>query len=116
MEIRGKSIFYASYKKELKNIHKQKLIKAIQVLEDNLTENNSLSPEEQKLELCKLREENMKGFVVRSRANNIENGEKSSQYFCSLKTNNFANKVIDVIEKDNGEIITDQKHILTETC
>ena len=40
MEIRGKSISYASYKKKLKNIHEQKLIKDIQGLEDNLTENN----------------------------------------------------------------------------
>ena len=116
MEIRGKSISYASYKKKLKNIHEQKLIKEIQGLEDNLTENNIPSLEKLKLELCKLREENMKGFLVRSRANNIENGEKPSQFFCNLETNNFTNKVINVIEKDNGEIITDQKQILTETC
>ena len=116
MEIRGKSISYASYKKKLKNIHEQKLIKEIQGLEDNLTENNIPSLEKLKLELCKLREENMKGFLVRSRANNIENGEKPSQFFCNLETNNFTNKVINVIEKDNGEIITDQKQILIETC
>ena len=81
MEIRGKSISYASYKKKLKNIHEQKLIKEIQGLEDNLTENNIPSLEKLKLELCKLREENMKGFLVRSRANNIENGEKPSHFF-----------------------------------
>ena len=51
----------------------------------------------------------MKGFLVRSRANNIENGESFSQFFCNLETNNFTNKVINAIEKDNGEIITDQK-------
>ena len=49
----------------------------------------------------------MKGYLVHSRANNIENGEKLSQFFCNLETNNFTNKVINVIEKDNGEIITD---------
>ena len=37
-------------------------------------------------------------------------------FFCNLETNNFTNKVINEIEKDNGEIITDQKQILTETC
>ena len=57
----------------------------------------------------------MKGFLVRSRANNIENGEKPSQFFCNLETNNFTSKVINVIEKDDGEIITDQKQILAET-
>ena len=34
MEIRGKSVYYASYKKKLKNIHEQKLIKEIQGLEE----------------------------------------------------------------------------------
>ena len=62
MEIRGKSISYASYKKKLKNIHEQKLIKEIQGLEDNLTENNIPSLEKLKLELCKLREEIWKDF------------------------------------------------------
>lgn len=57
----------------------------------------------------------MKGFLVRSRANNIENGGKPSQFFCSLETNNFTSKVINVIENDEGEIITDQKQILEET-
>ena len=53
----------------------------------------------------------MKGFLVRSRANNIENGENPFQFFCNLETKKFTNKVINVIEKDNGEVITDQKQI-----
>ena len=81
IEIRGKSIPFASYKKKLKNIHEQKLIKEIKVLEFNLTENNTQSLKKLKLELCKLREESMKGFLVCSRANNIENGENPSPFF-----------------------------------
>ena len=61
MEIRGKSISYASYKKKTKNMYEQNLIEQIQHLEDNLSES---------------REEKMKGYLIRSRANNIENGEK----------------------------------------
>ena len=80
MEIRGKSISYTSYKQE------QKLIKEIQFLEDNLTENNIQSLEELKLESCILIEANMKGFLVRSRENNIENGENPFQFFCNLET------------------------------
>ena len=116
MEIRGKSISYASYKKKSKNIQEQKLVEQIQYLEDNLSENKIPNLEKSKLELGKLREEKMKGFLIRSRANDIENGEKPSQFFCSLETNNFKSKVINVIEKDDGEIITDQKQILAETC
>ena len=64
VEIRGKSISYAFYKKKLKTIHEQKFIKGIQVLEDNVTENNISSLGKLKLKLCKLREGNMKLFLV----------------------------------------------------
>ena len=37
-------------------------------------------------------------------------------FFCNLETNNFTNKIINIIEKDNGEIITDQNQIFTRTC
>ena len=98
-----------------KNKQEQKLVEQIQYLEDNLSENKIPNLEKLKLDLCKLREEKMKGFLVPSRANDIENGEKASQFFCSLETNNFTRKVINVIENDDGEIITDQKQILAET-
>ena len=58
----------------------------------------------------------MQGFFVPSRANIIENGEKPSQYFCSLESNNYTSKIINVIEKENGDMITNQKEILNETC
>ena len=37
-------------------------------------------------------------------------------FFCNLETNNFTSKIINVIEKEDGKIITDQKEILSETC
>ena len=40
MEIRGKSISYASYKKKVKNKEEKELIYKIQNLEDNLVEEN----------------------------------------------------------------------------
>lgn len=116
MELRGKSISYATYKKKSKNTEENELIKNIQNLEDNLTENNSQRLEKLKHDLCNLREEKMQGYLVRSRANIIENGEKPSQYFCSLESHNYTSKVINVIEKEDGQIITNQKDILKETC
>ena len=116
MEIRGKSISYASYKKKTKNRYEQNLNEQIQHLKDNLSESSISDLEKLKLELCKLREEKMKGHLIRSRANDIENGEKPSKFFCNLETNNFTSKVINVIEKEDGKIITDQKEILLETC
>ena len=116
MEIRGKSISYATYKKKSINKEETELVKNIQTLEDNLVEENIPNLEKLKQELCNLREEKMQGFLVRSRANIIENGEKPSQYFCSLESNNYTSKTINVIEKENGEMITNQKEILNETC
>ena len=72
-------------------------------------EENIRNLEKLKQELCNLREEKMQGFLVRSRANIIENGEKPSQYFCSLESNNYTSKIINVIEKENGEMITTKK-------
>ena len=116
MEIRGKSISYATYKKKLTNKEETELVKKIQTIDDNLVEENIPNLEKLKQELCNLREEKLQGFLVCSRANIIENGEKPSQYFCSLESNNYTSKIINVIEKENGEMITNQKEILNETC
>ena len=89
MEIRGKSISYATYKKKLTNKEETELVKKNQTLEDNLVGENIPNLEKLKQELCNLREEKLQGFLVRSRANIIENGEKPSQYFCSLESNNY---------------------------
>ena len=91
MEIRGKSISYATYKKKLKDKEEKELIKSIKKLEDNLVEENIPEVEKLKQDLCNIREEKMQGFLVRSRANIIENEEKPSQYFCSLASHNKQN-------------------------
>ena len=114
MEIRGKSISYASYKKKVKNKEEKELIYKIQNLEDNLVEENIPKVEQLKQELNNLREDKMQGYLVRSRANIIENGEKPSQYFCNLESHNYSSKIINVIEQENGEHIN-QKEILHET-
>ena len=56
----------------------------------------------------------MKGKLVRSRVQWIEEGEKPTKYFCGLESRNFTSKIIPRVEKDNGEIVTDQNDILKE--
>ena len=56
----------------------------------------------------------MKGKLVRSRAQWVDEGEKSTKYFCGLESKNYTSKIIPKVEKDNGEIVTDQKEILKE--
>ena len=62
MEIRGKSISYATHKKKLKDKEEKELIKSIQKLEDNLVEENIPEVEKLKQDLCNIREEKMEGF------------------------------------------------------
>ena len=85
MEIRGKSISYATYKKKSKNTQEKELLKTIQNLENNLADETVPDLEKLKRDLCNLREEKMQGTLIRSRANVIENGEKTSQFFCNLE-------------------------------
>ena len=56
----------------------------------------------------------MKGKLVRSRAKWVDEGEKPTKYFCGLESKNYTSKIIPKVEKDNEEIVTDQKEILKE--
>ena len=52
--------------------------------------------------------------MVRSRAKQIDEGERPTNYFCGLKSQNFASKIIPKVEKEDGTIINDQFEILNE--
>ena len=43
-------------------------------------------------QLVIIREEKLKGAKIRSRANWVENGEKTSQFFLQLEKSNYLNK------------------------
>ena len=116
MEIRGKSISYSSYKKKTTNSAEQELIKKIQEEEDNLEEGSVPKLEQMKQQLKEIRENKMQGILIRSRANIIENGEKPTKFFCNLETNNYTSKTINVLEQENGVLITNQEEILKETA
>lgn len=116
MELRGKCISYGSYKKSLKIKTEQKLIEEIQILEDMLHIDNTLLDkwETKQKELQALRTEKLKGNLLRSKAKWVMEGEKPSHYFCNLESRNFTNKIIPNVQKENGDIISDQKEILKE--
>ena len=90
-------------------------MKQISDLEKDLTHENVESLDNLKDKLYEIRKEKVKGAVIRSRAINLLNDEKPTQYFCSLESHNYACKIIPKIQKENGEIITDQNQILRET-
>ena len=54
------------------------------------------------------------GLVVRSRIKWVEQGEKSSRYFCNLEKRSSEKKVIRSLTMDNGTLQTDPDEILKE--
>lgn len=114
MELRGTSISFSSYKKKQKDQKEMELIQNIKTIEANLTKEKQDELEDLKSDLEKLRHEKMKGYVIRSRAQWIEEGEKPSKFFCSLENKNFVNKTMYKLNTGNGKIIYDQFQILEE--
>jgi hypothetical protein len=62
----------------------------------------------------KLREDKIRGIIMRTKAKwNVE-GERSSKYFCNLEKRYFTAKAIPKLILDNGFEITNQDDILTQ--
>ena len=65
-------------------------------------------------ELIKLREDKIRGIIMRTKAKwNVE-GERSSKYFWNLEKRHFTEKAIPKLILDNGIEITNQDDILTQ--
>ena len=115
MELWGKAISYSIYKHKERNKKRKYLIDSITEMENNLKENNMKNLENLKIQLNDIRQEKLKGHIIRSRAQHIDKGEKPTKYFCGLEQHNFINKTLNELELDNGTIITEQNAILKET-
>ena len=85
MEIRGKTISYASYKNKVQRETEKRLEKEIESLEKKLDNDKVKVIEEKQNELEKIRNQKLRGSYIRSRAKWIEEGEKPSKYFCNLE-------------------------------
>ena len=94
MEIRGKSISYASFKKKTNNMLENNLKEEIKELEKNTDNYNIEEIEIKKLELENIRIKKLEGSMIRSRAQWINEGEKPTKYFLGLESRNFTNKII----------------------
>ena len=115
MEIRGKTISYASYKKKERNRYEKRLTEEITYLETNLNEINVHSLEEKKAELENIRNKTVDGIIVRSKAHNIEEGEKNSKFFSSLEKRNYIDKSVFLLEREDKSITTEPTQIKEET-
>ena len=115
MEIRGKTISYSSYKRKERDKIERDLLKEIDTLECNVNQASIQLLENKKQDLENIRKEKIKGKIIRSRVQWIEEGEKPTKYFCGLESKKFTSKKILKIERDDGKTITKQFDILKET-
>ena len=85
MELRGQSISYASFKNKQRNNLEKDLINKIIYLENILNETNYGELDIFETELQDIRQEKLKGNLIRSRAEYIDKGERPTKYFCGLE-------------------------------
>ena len=114
LQIRGETIKFATALKKKNKTRENDLIKEIECLENNPQDYNHLILEEKKKDLENLRQEDLKGKLIRSRAEWLYESEKPSSYFCSLEKHYYTEKTIKKLVTEKGSILTDQKEILTE--
>ena len=114
MKIRGRSIRFSAKEKRAQNKNEQKLIKEIEELESSPTLSNLNSLiDDKKSELQDIRNTKLRGNMIRSRTQWIDEGERPTKYFCALESKNFLDKTIKRVCTDDNRIITNQKDILS---
>ena len=116
MRIRGETIKFATTLKKENKIREKTLLEDIDHLEriQDETGTNSKLMEDKKLELQKLRENRIKGQMVRSHLQWLDQGEKPTNFFCKLETKNFVDKTIKKVQTADSSVITEQHQILKE--
>ena len=114
VKTRETTIKFSSDLRKNRDRREEYLIKEIDRIEKslNLAQMTDLLSDK-KIQLQDIRNEKLKGNMIRSRAQWLSEGEKPTKFFCGLESKNFVNKTIKKLETDNG-IITNQKEILTE--
>ena len=115
LRIRGETIKFATTQKKKSSKVEKQLISDIEFLEaqdPNYTANSTLLLDK-RAELESIRSNKLKGQLVRSRLQWLQDGEKPSKYFSNLEKKHFIEKTIRKVRLNNGEVITDQENILS---
>ena len=112
MRCRKETIDYSRKSKNQRKLQENKLIKLIENLEYSNSDSLKIDQTKQKLE--QLRNEAIKGAMIRSRSKWLNEFEKPTKFYLNLEKWNYVEKTIKKLEKSTGEILTDQKQILNE--
>ena len=105
MEIRSKTISYASWKKKNNNKRESHIETVIQNLSYQISQGDLTVTEELKskqTELIDLRKKKMEGVLIRSKTRWIEEGEKQSRYFLNMEKRKMINKTISSVVRDDN--------------
>ena len=113
-EIRGITIEYSIKKARSRKQYVKDLNEEMKRLENKLDKEDVKETYDTiKNELGQIEEEKLRGNIIRSKAQWIEEGEKCSKYFMQLENRNYRAKCITSLKKEE-KIITEQKAILEE--
>ena len=110
IEIRGKTISYASFKKKETNKLEDNLNTEINKLENRI-DNIEFDLLDEKKRLENIRKKKIEGILIRSIAKWINEGEKINKYFCNLENRNFISKSMTKTVSHNGTVLTDTSDI-----
>ena len=114
LKIRGETIKFASTLKEQSNELELKLDTNIENLEKECFPGSIEKLYDKKQELQNIRETKIQAIKIRSRAIWLKDGEKPSKYLTSLENKYYIEKTIKLLEKQDGQILTEQSDILNE--
>ena len=120
--ITGVSMEYSSRKKKERNNEKNKILIDIEKIKLQMSNaipapvDDSLLTKLEELEekLDKIYNFETAGLITRSRVRWVEEGEKSTKYFCNLENRGWHKKNISRLEDPTGNVITDPAGILRE--
>ncbi len=117
--IAGVCMEYCARKKKERVADKMKLMDdidkiKIKISDDPSNETLITSLESLEVELNKILDYETKGLIIRSRTKWMEEGERSSKYFCNLEKRSSQKKNIYKIINDNGDSISNQSDIIDE--
>ena len=90
----------------------QQLVKDIETIEESVSGFSTDLLSDKKSELENLRSIKMKGKIVRSRLQWLQQGEKPSRFFMNLENKNFVEKTIKKVKLRNGSCVTEQEDVL----
>ena len=117
--IRIESIKYASRRKREKETEENTLKSNIFKIEDDLNSNpnnenlkHKLLSENRKLDT--LRDDKIKGMLLRSKAEWIEGCEKNTSFCANLEKKRVSEKTVKLLRNKDGKLLKHNKDILTE--